>query len=167
MFNADAGVAARLQLHVKSIVFSVPSLSLCIAFAITSVFPWYMSMVLAPAALVTMHLVRTVPTFSCFDAPHSTSIVRWCCLNFSEGAPFTIASSRVLTSLASYSGLDCGLRMHGSPGYDTVSALDTLKQARFDLLEGWIRCPLQSSHTFLIRPLVRPLLDHARSHYSF
>ncbi|KAH9034193.1 ankyrin repeat-containing domain protein [Lactarius pseudohatsudake] len=43
--------------HVKVIVFLVPSLSLCIAFAITSVFPWYMSIVLAPAALVAMHLV--------------------------------------------------------------------------------------------------------------
>ena len=29
------------------------------AFAIMSVFPWYMGIVLAPAALVAMHLVRT------------------------------------------------------------------------------------------------------------
>ncbi|KAH9001840.1 ankyrin repeat-containing domain protein [Lactarius hatsudake] len=34
----------------------VPSLSFCIVFAITSVFPWYSSIVLAPAALVAMHL---------------------------------------------------------------------------------------------------------------
>src|SRR6266702_4214351 len=52
-------VAMRLQPHVKIVVFSVPSLSLCIAFAITSVFPWYMSIVLALAALFAMHLVRT------------------------------------------------------------------------------------------------------------
>lgn len=49
----------------KIIVFSVPSLSLGIAFAITSVFPWYLSIVLAPAALVAMHLVR-IPCFPQF-----------------------------------------------------------------------------------------------------
>ncbi|KAI9435754.1 ankyrin repeat-containing domain protein [Lactarius indigo] len=56
----DDGTKIRRPLsepHVKIIVFSVPSFSLCIAFAIMSVFPWYMSIVLAPAALVVMHLL--------------------------------------------------------------------------------------------------------------
>ncbi|KAH8977934.1 ankyrin repeat-containing domain protein [Lactarius hatsudake] len=39
----------------------VPSLSFCIVFAITSVFPWYSSIVLAPAALVAMHLDMDEP----------------------------------------------------------------------------------------------------------
>ncbi|KAI0252315.1 ankyrin repeat-containing domain protein [Lactifluus subvellereus] len=43
--------------NVKVIVFSVPSISLCIAFAIASVFPWYMAIVLAPGALLVMHFV--------------------------------------------------------------------------------------------------------------
>src|ERR1700733_3262785 len=101
-------VAMSLQPHVKLIVFSVPSLSLCIAFAITSVFPWYMSIVLAPAALVAMHLVRTLSDFRSFDGPHSLSIFRWCYLNFSNDAPLVKAFTRARTSLASYSALGCG-----------------------------------------------------------
>ncbi|KAH8988351.1 ankyrin repeat-containing domain protein [Lactarius akahatsu] len=68
--------------HVKVIVFSVPSLSLCIAFAITSVFPWYMSVVLAPAALVAMHLVvlleflqRGTVSDSIYSSPYFLGII--------------------------------------------------------------------------------------------
>ncbi|KAH9985918.1 ankyrin repeat-containing domain protein [Russula vinacea] len=43
---------------VNIIAFSVPSISLGIAFTIASVFPWYMSIVLSPLALVAMHYVR-------------------------------------------------------------------------------------------------------------
>ncbi|KAF8498213.1 ankyrin repeat-containing domain protein [Russula emetica] len=42
---------------VNIIAFSAPSISLCIAFTITSVFPLYMSIVLSPLALVAMHYV--------------------------------------------------------------------------------------------------------------
>lgn len=68
--------------HVKIIVFSVPSISLCIAFAITSVFPWYMSMFLAPAALVAMHLMvlfeflqRRSVSDSIYSSPYFLGII--------------------------------------------------------------------------------------------
>jgi len=73
---------AAMQPHVKIIVFSVPSLSLCIAFAITSVFPWYMSIVLAPAALVAIHLVvlleflqRRSVSESVYSSPYFLGII--------------------------------------------------------------------------------------------
>jgi palmitoyltransferase len=39
------------------VVFFVPNISLCFAFKIVSVFPWYMSIILSPPAFVTMHYV--------------------------------------------------------------------------------------------------------------
>ncbi|KAH9956702.1 ankyrin repeat-containing domain protein [Russula dissimulans] len=47
------------ELGVKIIVFAVPSISLCVAFTIASVFPWYMSVLFSPAALAVMHYVVT------------------------------------------------------------------------------------------------------------
>ncbi|KAF8266030.1 hypothetical protein EI94DRAFT_1734101 [Lactarius quietus] len=68
--------------HLKIIVFSVPSISLCIAFVVTSVFPWYMSIILAPAALVAMHLVvlfdflqRRPVSDSIYSSPYFLGII--------------------------------------------------------------------------------------------
>ncbi|KAI9448985.1 ankyrin repeat-containing domain protein [Lactarius psammicola] len=81
----DDGTKVRRPLsepHVKFIVLSVPSISLCIAFAITSVFPWYMSIFLAPAALVAMHMVvlleflqRRSVSDSIYSSPYFLGII--------------------------------------------------------------------------------------------
>jgi palmitoyltransferase len=55
-----------LQPSVNIIVFSVPTISLCIAFLIAGVFPWYMSITLSPAAFYALSQVCKPPPLPFF-----------------------------------------------------------------------------------------------------
>ncbi|KAI0263243.1 ankyrin repeat-containing domain protein [Gloeopeniophorella convolvens] len=43
--------------HIRFISFLIPAIALCLAFSTLTVFPWYLSLLLAPAVAAAMHLV--------------------------------------------------------------------------------------------------------------
>ncbi|KAH9175790.1 ankyrin repeat-containing domain protein, partial [Lactarius sanguifluus] len=159
--------------HVKVIVFSVPSLSLCIAFAITSVFPWYMSIVLAPAALVAMHLVvlleflqRGSVSDSIYSSPYFLGII------FGSGLWITYAWATRLRYGAHYNpylhalfGLLFGLCMAAlvltivcNPGTIDIPTKDDHLRAKISTLrqtiEDLIRRKQLTTRAFCVRCLV-------------
>jgi hypothetical protein len=84
------------QPGVKIILFLFPTVALCICFTIASIFPWYMSIVLSPLALIVMVEVRD-PFLLTFPRSLFTHFnPRWRSVNYYNGT----LSKKTLTALA-------------------------------------------------------------------